>query len=76
MGFSAYNECESSPKYNYFGNVIDFSVHRNVGNAGYCEYCGKPTMLFAEKLLKQYTEVQEEQGKEEPFPFDEALPFI
>lgn len=73
-GFSAYNECEGSPEYDNFGNVIDFNVHRNVGNARYCEYCGKPTMLLNEKLLRPYTEVQAEQA-EDVFPFDEALPF-
>jgi hypothetical protein len=46
--------------------------HRNAGNARYCEFCGQPTTLFKEKLLKPYTEVQEE---EEPFSFDEEFPF-
>ena len=69
-GFSAYNECEGSTECDNFGNV---NVHRNVGNARYCEYCGKPTMLLNEKLLRPYTEVQAEQ--EDPFPFDEELPF-
>lgn len=75
MRFSAYNECESSSEYNNFGDVVDFGVHGNVGNARYCEYCGKPTMLLTEKLLKLYTEVQEEQGEKKAFPFDEALSF-
>lgn len=38
------------------------------------EFCGQPTMLFKEKLLRPYTEVQAEQD-EDPFPFDESLPF-
>lgn len=74
-GFSAFNECEGSPEYDSFGNVVDFNVHKNVGNARYCEYCGKPTALLTEKLLRPYTEVLAEQEDEEPFSFDEALPF-
>jgi len=62
-GFPAYNECEGSPEYDNFGNVEDFQVHQNVGNARYCEYCGKPTMLFKEKLLKPYDEVQTDQER-------------
>lgn len=73
-GFPVYNECEGSPERDNFGDVIDYNIHRNVGNARYCEYCGKPTMLLNEKLLKPYTEVQKEQG-ENPLPFDEELPF-
>ena len=73
-GLSAYNECDGSQDYDDFGNVIGFSVHKNIGNARYCEFCGKPTKLFKEKLLKPYTEVQTEPN-EDPFPFDEALPF-
>ncbi len=57
----------------HFGNVIDFNVHKNVGNTRYCEYCGKPTMLLNEKLLKLYTKMQAKQ--EDSFPFDEAFPF-
>lgn len=49
-------------------------MHRNAGNARYCEYCGKPTMLLNKKLFKLYTEVQAEQ-EGNPFPFDEELPF-
>ena len=74
-GFSAYNECEGSTEYDNFGNVVDFNVHKNVGNARYCEYCGKPTYLFNEKLLKPYTEVEVVQ-EEEDFNFDETLPFM
>jgi hypothetical protein len=70
-GFQVYNECEG-----YYDNDLGEHVsHRNVGNARYCEFCGQPTMLFKEKLLKPYTEVQEEQEDEEPFSFDESLPF-
>lgn len=69
-GFSAYNECEGSPECDNFGNAIDFNVHRNVGNARFCEYCGKPTMLLNEKLLKPYTKVQEAQQVDEDLPFD------
>lgn len=60
-GFSTYNECDGFPKYDNSGTVINFNVHRNVGNARYCEYCGKSTMLLNEKLLKPYTEVQADQ---------------
>jgi len=70
-GFYAYNECEGSPDRDNFGNVIDYSVHKNMGNARYCEFCGQPTMLFKEKLLKPYTEVQSLQATQE----DEELPF-
>lgn len=74
-GLSAYNECEGSPEYGDFGDVVDLHVHKNVGNARYCESCGKPTMLLKEKLLKPYTEVQAKQEDDDPFPFDEELPF-
>lgn len=73
-GFHAYNECEG-----YYDNDLGEHVnHRNVGNARYCEFCGQPTMLFKEKLLKPYAEVQSKQTEqvEGSFPFDESLPFI
>ena len=73
-GVSSYNECEGSPEYDNFGNAIDFTIHKNAGNARYCEYCGKPTMLFNEKLLRPYIEVQAEQD-DDPLSFDEELPF-
>nr|DAZ21858.1 MAG TPA: Double zinc ribbon protein [Caudoviricetes sp.] len=66
-GFSAYNECEG----HYDHDQDEYITHRNVGNARYCEYCGQPTMLFKEKLLKPYTEVQSSQDVQE----DEDLPF-
>jgi hypothetical protein len=69
--FQVYNNCEG-----YYDNDLGEHVsHRNVGNARYCEFCGQPTVLFKEKLLKPYTEVQEEQEEEEPFSFDEELLF-
>lgn len=79
-GLSAYNECEGSPEQDNFGNVIDFHVHRNVGNARYCEFCGQPTMLFKEKLLKPYTEVQAVAApavqEDDEIPFDtDNFPF-
>ena len=74
-GFSAFNECEGPPEYDNFGNVSDFSVHKNVSNARYCEYCGKPSYLFNEKLLKPRTAVEAVQEEEE-FSFDESLPFM
>lgn len=74
-GFPAYNECEGSPEYDSFGNVIDFSIHQNVGNARYCEYCGKSTTLLKEKLLKPYSEVQAIQNDEDPLDFEDSFPF-
>lgn len=66
-GFSAYNDCEG-----YYDNDEGEHVsHRNVGNARFCEFCGQPTMLFKEKLLKSYKEVQATQNTQD----DEELPF-
>jgi hypothetical protein len=70
-GFPAYNECEGSPDYDEYGNNQGFYTHRNAGNARYCEYCGKPTMLFKEKYLKAFNEVNvAAPAEEEVFPFD------
>lgn len=72
-GFSAYNECEG-----YYDNDEGEHVsHRNVGNARYCEFCGQPTMLFKEKLLKSYTEVQAvgNAQDDEKLLFDTDFPF-
>lgn len=66
-GFSAYNECEG-----YYDNDIGEHIsHRNAGNARFCEFCGQPTMLLKEKLLKPYAEVQATQNEQD----DEELPF-
>lgn len=73
-GFSAYNECEGY----YDQEQCEHINHRNVGNARYCEYCGQPTMLLKEKLLKPYTEVQGTQDvqEDEDLPFDtDSFPF-
>ena len=71
-GFLAYNECKGSPEVDDYGNIIDLHVHRNVGNARYCEFCGQPTALFTEMLLKPYTEVQflQEEQEDEGFLHD------
>lgn len=77
-GLPAYNECEGSVEYDDFGNTEGFHIHRNAGNARYCEYCGKPTMLFKEKILLSFADAQSEQMNESPFTFseeDEELPF-
>ena len=66
-GFPTYNECEG----HYDQERDEYVTHRNVGNARYCEYCGQPTTLLKEKLLKTYTEIQAEQDTQE----DENLPF-
>lgn len=55
-GFSVYNECEGCCDYDEYGNQGMYQVHRNAGNARYCEFCGQPTMLFKENLLKPYTD--------------------
>ncbi|NWO20627.1 hypothetical protein HW273_01730 [Oribacterium sp. oral taxon 102] len=73
-GFYVYNECEGDFDRDEYGNQGEYHIHRNLGNARFCEFCGQPTMLFKEKLLKPYTEVQTEED-EDSFPFDEALPF-
>ena len=69
-----YNECEGDFDRDEYGNQGEYHIHRNLGNARFCEFCGQPTMLFKEKLLKPYTEMQTEED-EDSFPFDEALPF-
>lgn len=86
-GCSAYNECEGSFDEDEYGNRGLYQIHRNVGNARYCECCGQPTMLLKEKLLKSYKEVQAAQaideelpfpvnvGEEPPFSTDDELPF-
>ncbi|MCD7712441.1 MAG: hypothetical protein LUJ25_06980 [Firmicutes bacterium] len=75
-GFNVYNECEGDYERDEYGNQEGpFQIHRNVGNARYCEFCGQPTMLLKEKLLRPYTEVQTSQEDEE-VPFDsDGLPF-
>ena len=66
-GFQAYNECEG-----YYDNDHEEYVnHRNYGNARFCEFCGQPTILFKEKLLRHYTDVQFDQTAQD----DEELPF-
>lgn len=66
-GFSVFNECEG----HYDHDQQEYITHRNVGNARYCEFCGQPTILLREKLLKPYTEVQTVQD----VPEDEGIPF-
>lgn len=73
-GFYAYNECEGY----YDQEQCEHINHRNAGNARYCEFCGQPTMLLKEKLLKPYTEVQGTQDvqEDEDLPFDtDSFPF-
>ena len=56
-GFTAYNECEGGYEQDEYGNQGIYQIHRNQGNARYCEFCGQPTILLKEKLLKPYNEV-------------------
>lgn len=79
-GFPTSNDCDGSPAYDEFGNQEGFYIHKNYGNARFCEHCGKTTLLFKEKLLKPYNEVESEQETDEmdmPFPFelDDSMPF-
>lgn len=75
-GFNLYNECEGDYERDEYGNPEEpFQIHKNVGNARYCEFCGQPTILFKEKLLRPYTEVQALQDEDE-VPFDsDGFPF-
>lgn len=53
-GLPIFNECEGSEEYDEYGNSEGIRTHKTVMNASFCEYCGKKTMLFNEKLLKSY----------------------
>ena len=79
-GFYVYNECEGDFDRDEYGNQGEFQIHRNMGNARYCEFSGQPTILFKEKLLKPYTEVQAVASpavqEDDEIPFDtDNFPF-
>ena len=80
-GLPAFNECEGGEVYDNFGESMGFQIHRNAGNARFCEHCGKKTMLFKERILKPYEQVQmqdrmhELPDDEDDFLYDEGLPF-
>lgn len=55
-----------------------FTYTEMLGTRDLCEHCGKPTMLFNEKLLKPYNEFYEDQQEEEfalPFETNDEIPF-
>lgn len=57
-GLPVYNECGGEiAGADPYGNIIRVDVHRCLGNARYCEICGRATMLFSQKLLKPYNEI-------------------
>lgn len=59
-GTGLYNNCEGQRIYDEFGNYEDFVIHRNHGNARFCEKCGAPTAFAKANFLRPYLEVREE----------------
>lgn len=74
-GFSVYNECEGDYDQDEYGNQGIYQIHRNAGNARYCEFCGQPTMLLKEKLLKSYIEAMTDTDENPTFFDGDDLPF-
>lgn len=68
-----FNLCEGQDEWDEYGNNINTQYHRNLGNARYCEICGKATMYFKMKLLRPYTMVledyQENDSDTDNYPF-------
>ena len=56
-GFALFNNCEGDPEEDNFGNFIGLTYHKNPGNARFCEFCGRPTYFFSEKVLRPFSEV-------------------
>lgn len=59
-GTKLFNECDGTPEYDGFGNVVDHTHHNNPGNARFCETCGQPTYFFNEGFLKPWEEEKAE----------------
>ena len=70
-GLPVYNECEGI----YDQDEGMYQIHRNPGNARYCEFCGQPTMLLKEKLLKPYTAVNANTNDESSIRDEDEFPF-
>jgi Zn-dependent peptidase ImmA (M78 family)/ribosomal protein L37E len=74
-GLTSYNYCEGQPEYDGFGeeNVV---YHKNLGNARYCETCGRSTAFLKEGILKSWE--QAKPGSEESSTADvsfDDIPF-
>lgn len=59
-GTGLYNNCEGQRIYDDFGNYEDFVVHKNPGNARFCEKCGAPIAFAKANFLRTYLEVRDE----------------
>lgn len=66
-GTQLFNICEGEDIFDYNGNYSHHEDHKNLGNARFCEVCGKPTFFYRRKLLKPFTEIKE--LSIERFPF-------
>ena len=58
-GTNLFNLCEGEPSYNQKnGEYIGPSnQHKNPSNARFCEKCGKPTVYYKTKILKDFVAV-------------------
>lgn len=59
-GAPLFNMCEGQEERDNFGNVYDYSYHKNYGNSRFCEKCGKPTEYFRLRFLRPFDEVTEQ----------------
>lgn len=59
-GTSLFNFCEGEDIFDYNGNFDYHDVHKNCGNARFCEKCGRPTCFFQQKFLFPYDELRDE----------------
>lgn len=57
-GTALFNVCEGEDIYDYNGDFNHHEDHRNLGNARFCEICGKPTFFLTHKFLKPFSEVK------------------
>lgn len=69
-GLPVFNYCEGEEQYDYHGNYLDTTKHKNPGNARFCEICGRKTTYYTEKLLKDWTVIKRENNS-----IDNVVPF-
>ncbi len=59
-GTSLYNVCDGEDIYDYHGNYEGHENHKNLGNARFCEKCGKPTYFFNSGFLLPFDQVRDQ----------------
>ena len=59
-GLSLYNVCEGELEFVFNGNQTDTIYHQNLGDARFCEFCGRPTTFNKAGILKPWDVVKEQ----------------